>query len=191
MKKSNMGLIIVIAIVVLIGIIIMSSYNGIVSLSEDVDSKYATIDTYLQRRADLIPNLVSTVKGYTQHEEKIINSITEAREKMTSAKTVTEKAEANDELTTALNNLMVVVENYPDLKASQNFIQLSDELAGTENRIATARKDYNDAVKEYNTKIKRFPTNIVSGMFGYGEKEYFQASEGSEEVPTVDFNTVQ
>lgn len=94
-------------------------------------------------------------------------------------------------MSTALSNLLVVVENYPDLKSSQNFINLSDELAGTENRIATARKDYNDAVKEYNTKIKRFPTNIVSGMFGYGEKEYFQASEGSEEVPTVDFNTVQ
>ena len=94
-------------------------------------------------------------------------------------------------MSTALSNLLVVVENYPDLKSSQNFINLSDELAGTENRIATARKDYNDAVKEYNIKIKRFPTNIVSGMFGYGEKEYFQASEGSEEVPTVDFNTVQ
>ena len=187
MKKSNMGLIIVIAIVILIGIIIMSSYNGIVSLSEDVDSKYATIDTYLQRRADLIPNLVSTVKGYTQHEEKIINSITEAREKMTSAKTVTEKAEANDELTTALNNLMVVVENYPDLKASQNFIQLSDELAGTENRIATARKDYNDAVQKYNAKIKKFPTKMIAGMFNFDVKDYFQASEGSKEVPSVQF----
>ena len=187
MKKSNMGLIIVIVIVVLIGIMIMSSYNGIVSLSEDVDSKYATIDTYLQRRADLIPNLVSTVKGYTQHEEKIINSITEAREKMTSAKNVTEKAEANDELTTALNNLMVVVENYPDLKASQNFIQLSDELAGTENRIATARKDYNDAVQKYNAKIKKFPTKMIAGMFNFDAKDYFQASEGSKEVPSVQF----
>lgn len=187
MKKSNIGLIVIIAIVVLIGIMIMSSYNGIVSLSEDVDSKYATIDTYLQRRADLIPNLVSTVKGYTQHEEKIINSITEAREKMTSAKTVTEKAEANDELTTALNNLMVVVENYPDLKASQNFIQLSDELAGTENRIATARKDYNDAVQKYNAKIKKFPTKMIAGMFNFDVKDYFQASEGSKEVPGVQF----
>lgn len=187
MKKTNIGLIVVIAIVVLIGIMVMSSYNGIVSLSEDVDSKYATIDTYLQRRADLIPNLVSTVKGYVQHEEKIINSITEAREKMTSARSLSDKAEANDELTTALNNLMVVVENYPDLKASQNFIQLSDELAGTENRIATARKDYNDAVQKYNAKIKKFPTKMIAGMFNFDAKDYFQASEGSKEVPSVQF----
>lgn len=187
MKKSNMGLIIVIAIVVLIGIIIMSSYNGIVSLSEDVDSKYATIDTYLQRRADLIPNLVSTVKGYTQHEESIIDSITEAREKMTSAKTVTEKAEANDELTSALNNLMIVVENYPDLKASTNFTQLSDELSGTENRIAVARRDYNDAVKTYNLSIKQFPNSILAGMFGFDTATYFEASESSKDVPNVSF----
>lgn len=187
MKKSNMGLIIVIAIVVLIGIIIMSSYNGIVSLSEDVDSKYATIDTYLQRRADLIPNLVSTVKGYTQHEESIIDSITEAREKMTSAKTVTEKAEANDELTSALNNLMIVVENYPDLKASTNFTQLSDELSGTENRIAVARRDYNDAVKTYNLSIKQFPNSILAGMFGFNTATYFEASESSKDVPNVSF----
>lgn len=187
MKKTNIGLIVVIAIVVLIGIMVMSSYNEIVSLSEDVDSKYATIDTYLQRRADLIPNLVSTVKGYVQHEEKIINSITEAREKMTSARSLSDKAEANDELTTALNNLMVVVENYPDLKASQNFIQLSDELAGTENRIATARKDYNDAVQKYNAKIKKFPTKMIAGMFNFDAKDYFQASEGSKEVPSVQF----
>ena len=187
MKKTNIGLIVVIAIVVLIGIMIMSSYNGIVSLSEDVDNKYATIDTYLQRRADLIPNLVNTVKGYVQHEEKIINSITEAREKMTSAKSLSDKAKANDELTTALNNLMVVVENYPDLKASQNFVQLSDELAGTENRIATARKDYNDAVQKYNAKIKKFPTKMIAGMFNFDAKDYFQASEGSKEVPSVQF----
>lgn len=187
MKKSNMGLIIVIAIVILIGIIIMSSYNGIVSLSEDVDSKYATIDTYLQRRADLIPNLVSTVKGYTQHEESIIDSITEAREKMTSAKTVTEKAEANDELTSALNNLMIVVENYPDLKASTNFTQLSDELSGTENRIAVARRDYNDAVKTYNLSIKQFPNSILAGMFGFNTATYFEASESSKDVPNVSF----
>ena len=106
---------------------------------------------------------------------------------MTSAKTVTEKAEANDELTSALNNLMIVVENYPDLKASQNFIQLSDELAGTENRIATARKDYNDAVQKYNAKIKKFPTKMIAGMFNFDAKDYFQASEGSKEVPSVQF----
>ena len=187
MKKSNMGLIIVIAIVVLIGIIIMSSYNGIVSLSEDVDSKYATIDTYLQRRADLIPNLVSTVKGYTSHETEIINKVTEARTKLVNASSVEEKSNANDELTNSLNALMVVVENYPDLKSSQNFIQLSDELSGTENRIAVARKDYNNAVKTLNTTIKKFPNNLLARMFGFEQSVYFEANESSTEVPNVSF----
>ena len=191
MKKSTIAIIVVVVILVAIIAGLVSSYNGVVSLSEEVDNKFATIDTMLQRRADLIPNLVNTVKGYTNQEQAVIDSVTDARAKLAGANSVGEKANADKELSTALSNLLVVVENYPDLKSSQNFINLSDELAGTENRIATARKDYNDAVKEYNTKIKRFPTNIVSGMFGYGEKEYFQASEGSEEVPTVDFNTVQ
>ena len=191
MKKSTIVIIVVVVILIAIIAGLVSSYNGVVSLSEEVDNKLATIDTMLQRRADLIPNLVNTVKGYTNQEQAVIDSVTDARAKLAGANSVGEKANADQELTSALNNLLVVVENYPDLKSSQNFINLSDELAGTENRIATARKDYNDAVKKYNTKIKRFPTNIVSGMFGYGEKEYFQASEGSEEVPTVDFNTVQ
>ena len=191
MKKSTLVIIVVVVILVAIIAGLVSNYNGVVSLSEEVDNKFATIDTMLQRRADLIPNLVNTVKGYTNQEQAVIDSVTDARAKLAGANSVGEKANADQELSTALSNLLVVVENYPDLKSSQNFINLSDELAGTENRIATARKDYNDAVKEYNTKIKRFPTNIVSGMFGYGEKEYFQASEGSEEVPTVDFNTVQ
>ena len=191
MKKSTIVIIVVVVILVAIIAGLVSNYNGVVSLSEEVDNKFATIDTMLQRRADLIPNLVNTVKGYTNQEQAVIDSVTDARAKLAGANSVGEKANADQELSTALSNLLVVVENYPDLKSSQNFINLSDELAGTENRIATARKDYNDAVKEYNTKIKRFPTNIVSGMFGYGEKEYFQASVGSEEVPTVDFNTVQ
>lgn len=191
MKKSTIVIIVVVVILVAIIAGLVSNYNGVVSLSEEVDNKFATIDTMLQRRADLIPNLVNTVKGYTNQEQAVIDSVTDARAKLAGANSVGEKANADQELSTALSNLLVVVENYPDLKSSQNFINLSDELAGTENRIATARKDYNDAVKEYNTKIKRFPTNIVSGMFGYGDKEYFQASEGSEEVPTVDFNTVQ
>ena len=191
MKKSTIVIIVVVVILVAIIAGLVSNYNGVVSLSEEVDNKFATIDTMLQRRADLIPNLVNTVKGYTNQEQAVIDSVTDARAKLAGANSVEEKANADQELSTALSNLLVVVENYPDLKSSQNFINLSDELAGTENRIATARKDYNDAVREYNTKIKRFPTNIVSGMFGYGEKEYFQASEGSEEVPTVDFNTVQ
>ena len=191
MKKSSIAIIVVIVILLLIVIGGVSSYNGLVGLSEEVDNKFATIDTMLQRRADLIPNLVNTVKGYTNQEQSVIDSVTEARAKLNNANSVADKANADQELTSALNNLLVVVENYPDLKSSENFINLQDELAGTENRIATARKDYNDAVKEYNAKIKRFPTNIISGMFGFEEKEYFQATEGSEEVPTVDFNSIQ
>lgn len=191
MKKSTIAIIVVVVLLIIVIAGLASSYNGVVALSEDVDNKFATIDTMLQRRADLIPNLVNTVKGYTNQEQSVIDSVTDARAKLAGATSVEDKANADQELTSALNNLLVVVENYPDLKSSQNFINLSDELAGTENRIATARKDYNDAVKTYNTKIKRFPTNIISGMFGYNEKEYFQATEGSEEVPTVDFNTIQ
>ena len=187
MKKTNIVLIVVIAIVIILGLTLISSYNQIVAKSEEVDNKFATIDTYLQRRSDLIPNLVNTVKGYTQHEETIINSITEARQKMVNAKSISEKSEANDQLTSALNNLNVIIENYPDLKASQNFISLQDELSGTENRIATARRDYNEAVKDYNLKIKKFPTTIIASMFGYETKEYFQATEQSKEVPTVEF----
>ena len=186
MKKST-GSIVIIAIIAIIIIGFVGSYNGMVSKAEEVDNKFATIDAQLQRRADLIPNLVNTVKGYAAQEKEIIDSVTEARAKLTGASTVEEKANADEELTSALNRLLVVVENYPELKSSQNFIQLSDELAGTENRIATARRDYNEAVKEYNLKIKKFPTNLMANMFGYGAKEYFQATEGSKEVPNVNF----
>ena len=141
----------------------------------------------MQRRADLIPNLVNTVKGYANQEKEIINKVTTAREKLVGANSVTAKAEADQELTNALSRLLVVVENYPELKSSQNFIQLSDELAGTENRIATARRDYNEAVKTYNLKIKKFPSNVMANMFGFGEKQYFEASEESKNVPNVQF----
>ncbi len=139
MKKST-GSIVIIAIIAIIIIGFVGSYNGMVSKAEEVDNKFATIDAQLQRRADLIPNLVNTVKGYAAQEKEIIDSVTEARAKLTGASTVGEKANADEELTSALNRLLVVVENYPELKSSQNFIQLSDELAGTENRIATARR---------------------------------------------------
>ena len=181
MKKSAI-IIAILAVVVIIAISLGGSYNGIVAKAEEVDNKFATIDTQLQRRADLIPNLVNTVKGYAAQEKEIIASVTEARAKLAGATTVGEKANADEELTSALNRLLVV-----ELKSSQNFIQLSDELAGTENRIATARRDYNEAVKEYNLKIKKFPTNLMANMFGYGAKEYFQATEGSKEVPNVNF----
>ena len=190
MKKST-GSIVIIAIIAIIIIGFVGSYNGMVSKAEEVDNKFATIDAQLQRRADLIPNLVNTVKGYAAQEKEIIDSVTEARAKLTGASTVEEKANADEEcagvITSALNRLLVVVENYPELKSSQNFIQLSDELAGTENRIATARRDYNEAVKKYNLKIKRFPTNLMAGMFRFESKAYFQATDGSREVPNVNF----
>ena len=185
MKKSSIVILAVIAIVIIIIAMFVSSYNNIVAKAEEVDNKFAAVDTQLQRRADLIPNLVNTVKGYAKQEQDVINSVTEARAKLAGATTVSDKAKADEELTSALNRLMVVVENYPDLKSSQNFIQLSDELSGTENRIATARRDYNE---EYNLKIKRFPTNLMAGMFGYSQRDYFEASEQSKEVPNVNFD---
>ncbi len=187
MKKSSIGTICVIAIIVIIAIMAIAGYNGMVSKKEAVDSALSDLDVMLQRRADLIPNLVSTVKGYTNHENEVIDKITEARAKLTSANSVEEKSKANNELSSSLNALMVVVENYPDLKSSENFKQLSDELAGTENRIAVARKDYNNSVKTLNTTIKKFPNNIIAGMFGFEKAEYFEADESSSEVPNVNF----
>ena len=187
----NKSLIVIGAIVLIIILLVgfyFSTYNSIIKLEETVDTKYSDISVQLQRRADLIPNLINTVKGYMAHEEKIIKDITDAREKMTNASNIKEMSEANDQLTSALNNLNVVVENYPDLKASQNFINLQDELAGTENRISTARRDYNEAVKEYNTKIKTMPTSIIASMMGKQQKDYFEVSDKSkEEVPNVEF----
>ena len=143
-----------IVILVILVLYVIITYNKFVTLKKQMNNSYSVIDVYLKKRFDLIPNLVNTVKGYTNQEQAVIDSVTDARAKLAGANSVGEKANADQELSTALSNLLVVVENYPDLKSSQNFINLSDELAGTENRIATARKDYNDAVKEYNTKIK-------------------------------------
>ncbi len=186
MKKNYFGLIIIILLIVLGGSFI-SSYNNMVKLSEEVDAKYSDIDVQLKRRSDLIPNLISTVKGYMAHEEKIINSITEARENLVNAKTISDKAKANDELSNALSSFNLIVENYPDLKANTNFISLQDELAGTENRIANARKSYNDAVKDYNQMISVFPSKIVANMFNFEKKQYFEASETDIGVPNVEF----
>lgn len=187
MKKLNIGLICVVAFIAIILIAGVSSYNGIVTKRENVDSALADLDVMLQRRADLIPNLVSTVKGYTSHENEIIDKVTEARKNLMNASSVEEKSDANNKLSTSLNALMVVVENYPDLKSSENYIQLSDELAGTENRIAVARRDYNNAVKKFNTVIIKFPNNIFANMFGFEKATYFEADESSSEVPSVSF----
>ena len=187
MKKSSIGTICIIAVIAIIAIMAIAGYNGMVSKREAVDSALSDLDVMLQRRADLIPNLVNTVKGYTDHETKAIEQVTEARTKYLNSASTDEKIEANNEISKALSNLLVVVENYPDLKASTNFTQLSDELSGTENRIAVARRDYNEAVKTYNLSIKKFPNSILAGMFGFDAASYFEASESSKDVPNVSF----
>lgn len=187
MKKSTIIIAVVVGLVLILAIGLISTNNNLVSMETQVDAALANIDTTLQRRADLIPNLVSTVKGYAAHEQAAIDSVTEARAKLTGATTLEEKAAADSALTTALNNLLVVVENYPELKASENFQQLADELAGTENRIATARRDYNNAVQSYNTAIRKFPGNLIAGMFGFAKRDFFQASNDAYNTPNVEF----
>ena len=187
MSKKTTIIVAIVAVIAVIALMVISGYNSLVSKEESVDTAYSNVSVMLERRADLIPNLVNTVKGYMEHETEVIENITTARENLLGAKNIDEQMEANDQLTASLDAPMVAVENYPDLKASENFIQLSDELAGTENRISTARKDYNDEVKSYNTAIKKFPTNILASMFGFEQKEYFEAKESATEVPEVEF----
>jgi len=187
LKKGFIGIGIVIAVIVVFGLMLMTSYNGFVNSEENVDQSYAQIENQLQRRLDLIPNLVNTVKGYASHEKEVIASISDARARLAGAKTPQEQATANTELSGALSRLLVVVENYPNLKADQQFSQLMDELAGTENRISVARKDYNDQVAVYNKKVKRFPGAIIAGITGFDEKEYFKADPKAGEAPKVDF----
>lgn len=187
MKKGLIVLIVIVLIFAIFAGRIISIYNGLVEMEEDVNGKWSQVETNLQRRADLIPNLVATVKGYAQHEEDVFTDIADARSKLAGGGSVDDLAEANDELSGALSRLLVVVENYPQLKADKNFIQLQDNLENTENRIAISRKDYNDSVQKFNTRIGKFPANMLSGMFGFEKKDYFEASEGSQEVPQVNF----
>lgn len=187
-SKNKMPVwIVVLLLIAILAFICIASYNGMVGKQEKVESASADIDTQLQRRADLIPNLVNSVKGYMEHESSIITAITESRKKLVSAETMEEKAEANDALTQALGNFNVIVENYPDLKANTTFVQLQDELAGTENRIATSRRDYNEAVRDYNQTIKRFPGRLFASLFGFEPADYFTAKEGSEDAPDIQF----
>ena len=190
MADVRRGLIVtgIVSIVILMVVgSLIGSYNGLVSMNEDVNSGYAQIQNVIQRRADLIPNLVETVKGYASHESGTFQAIAEARSQIDSANNPGELAEANDALTQSLGRLMVVVENYPELKANENFLNLQDELAGTENRISVERKNYNDVVRAFNTKVRSFPTNIVAKMFSFNQAEYFEADEGSQNVPEVNF----
>ncbi len=187
MKKSTIIILVIVGFIAILGLSITNDYNSMINLREDVKTKEADIDVALKRRSDLIPNLVSTVKGYMNHEEKVIEDISNARENMLKANTVQDKIQADSDLSKAINNLLVVVENYPDLKANTNFINLQDELAGTENRIATARRDYNSAAKTYNTTIKKFPNSIIASMFNFEEVQYFEVSEEDTKVPNVEF----
>ena len=190
MKKLSTTHWILIGIVafVLIGVLwFVGSYNSLITLSETVDTSWAQVENQYQRRADLIPNLVSTVKGYAAHEKELFTEITELRSQWASATTRQGKVAAAQGLDGALSRLLLVAENYPQLKASENFLALQTQLEGTENRVAVERKRYNDAVRVYNIKIKRIPTNIVAGMFDYEKETYFEADEGTENVPEVKF----
>jgi LemA protein len=177
--------------VVLLGLIVGCSlvgrYNRLVTQNETIDAAWAQVENVLQRRADLIPNLVETVKGYAAHEREVFEAVAEARSRLAGATTPEEAARANAGLTSALGRLLAIAENYPDLKANQSFIRLQDELAGTENRIAVERRHYNEAVRAYNTAIRRFPDRLVAGLFGFAAREYFEAEEGAREVPRVEF----
>ncbi|GFP78493.1 LemA family protein [Clostridium fungisolvens] len=186
-KKSFLIVIGAIILVALIGVgVYVSAYNNLVSKDENVNSKFSQIDNQLQRRNDLIPNLVETVKGYTKHEEQVFKDLADARSKLTNSTTVQDKANADAQITTALRGLNVIVENYPNLKANENYLKLQDELAGTENRIAVSRKDYNDSVKDFNSYKRKFFVNMFFGG-KYQDKQYFKAAEGAEKVPSVKF----
>ncbi|MCM3087753.1 LemA protein [Bhargavaea ginsengi] len=187
MRKMMGPILIIVGILVVLAIMLVPKYNGFVNLEEDVNQAYSQIENQLQRRMDLIPNLVETAKGYAAHEEEVFTDIADARSRLAGAGSPEEQANANEELTGALSRLLVIAENYPDLKANENFRQLMDELAGTENRLAVARMDYNEAATEYNRNVRRFPGNLVAGIFGFDQKEYFEASEAAQEAPKVDF----
>lgn len=191
MDSKKKGLFIGLGIAALVVIILIASmistYNGLVEKQEAVKTAEAQVQTYLQRRADLIPNLVATVKGYAAHEEEVYTALADARAKLNSATTTQEYADANAELDSALSRLLVIVESYPELKADQTFVGLMDQLEGTENRIATARKDYNEIVTVYNTAIKKFPTVIFAKMFGFEEATRFEASAEAQTAPSVSF----
>jgi LemA protein len=187
------------AIIVMVAAMSLSScsYNSMVSLDETVKSKWGTVQTDYQRRADLIPNLVATVKGVANFEQSTLVAVTEARAKATSIQvdptkltpeTIQKYQQAQGQLSTALGRLLVASERYPELKSNEAFAGLQKQLEGTENRIAVARKDFNDAVQMYNTKIRAFPANITAKMFGFKEKGYFVAEAGSENAPKVDFS---
>lgn len=194
--KKNKGLIITIVVIALVALWGISSYNGLVSMDENVSNSWANVETQYQRRSDLIPNLVNTVKGYAKHESQTLESVMQARSQATQVKIdpsnctpqqLAAYQKAQGDVTTALGKLLAITENYPDLKANQNFLELQSQLEGTENRINVARKDFNDTAKKYNTSLRRFPRNIIASMFGFEKRAYFEAEAGAEKAPKVEF----
>lgn len=194
--KKNKGLIITIVVIALVAIWGISSYNGLVSMDENVSNQWANVETQYQRRSDLIPNLVNTVKGYAKHESETLESVMAARSQATQVKIdpsnctpqqLAAYQKAQGDVTTALGKLLAITENYPDLKANQNFLELQSQLEGTENRINVARKEFNDTAKKYNTSLRRFPRNIIASMFGFEKRNYFEAEAGAEKAPKVEF----
>ncbi|MCH5209414.1 MAG: LemA family protein [Oscillospiraceae bacterium] len=190
MKKKGclIGIVAVVAVIIIIVATLAGGYNNLVKLEESTNTAFADIQVQLQRRSDLIPNLVNTVQGYASHETEVFTAVSDARAKLAGATTVEETSEADGELSSALGRLLAISESYPELKANENFLSLQDELAGTENRIGVARKDYNEKVQEYNVKIRTFPTAIFAGMLGFEKKALFEAAAGAENAPIVNFN---
>jgi len=189
MRKGLIVLGVIVVLLILAAMSLSGTYNRMVNLQENVNTSYAQVQTVLQRRYDLIPNLVETVRGYASQEERVLTAVTEARARVGGAGTPDERLQAETQLSGALSRLLVVVENYPELKSNQNFIMLQDQLEGTENRIAVERQRYNQTVQEYNQYIRRFPQNIFAGMFGFERREPFAAPESAQDAPSVDFNT--
>lgn len=185
-----------IGVVAVVAIFFYVTYNGFVNKEEGVNAAWSNVETQYQRRSDLIPNLVNTVKGYAAHESQTLGEVTEARARATSInlsageltpERLAQFQQAQAEVRSALGRLIAVAESYPDLKANQNFIELQSQLEGTENRIAVARKDFNDAARKYNVAVRRFPSNLVAALFGFDQKPYFEAAEGTETAPQVEF----
>lgn len=196
MKKSVKVLLVIAAVVLVLFIWVKNTYNSLVTGDEAVKSAWSQVENVYQRRADLIPNLVATVKGYANHESSTLQSVVDARAKATSinvdASNLSEEQiaafqKAQGELSGALSRLLAVSEAYPELKANENFKELQAQLEGTENRIAVERKNYNETAKRYNVRVRSFPTNLIAAMFGFGQKGYFQANEGAQNAPIVEF----
>jgi len=196
MNKKRRTWIIVLAVVIIAVLWGVQKYNGFVTLEEGVTGQWSNVENVYQRRADLIPNLVNTVKGYAEHEQETLTGVIEARAKATSVtidptnitpESMAAFQQAQDGLSSALSRLMVTVERYPDLKANQNFLDLQNQLEGTENRIAVERRKFNEITRGYNTSIRKFPASMVAGVTGFEKKTYFEAAEGSDTAPVVEF----